>query len=335
MDDRAVPVTSVIKNAGADRYKLLYFYEPRRYELYKLSADIGEKNDLLEGTPGAGVMAIATDLRNDMLAWLAKMKPPAMKYRADGKEVPGPVPFAEATRKPNGVEGRLEPARGEEIAPHAPGYPRRDPVRWCRCSDWPGGVIARGQTRILPGRPPAAVAIRVSISAGRRLITASPCSHSRPSWRGKLTWPQAHPERPFGISRRLRRNDGWIEERSPAGTHQLPNRNMRWAGENASIYFLTTLDRGHLQVLPLAYDVRSKSWIDTTRSMTVHDLGLDGRASPLARPVADLQHIVLGMPCQPVGDELRRRSRTAIAQPGANLASIARRVTDPPPDTSG
>ena len=103
MDDRAVPVTSVIKNLGADRYKLLYFYEPRRYELYKLSADIGEKHDLLEGTPGANVMATATDLRDDMLAWLAKMNPPAMKYRADGKQVPDPVPFAEATRKPNGV----------------------------------------------------------------------------------------------------------------------------------------------------------------------------------------------------------------------------------------
>jgi arylsulfatase A-like enzyme len=104
MDDRAVPVTSIIKNTGGgDRYKLLYFYEPRRYELYKLSADIGEKNDLLEGKPDASVTAVATDLRNDMLAWLAKMKPPVMKYRAGGMEVPGPVPFAEATRKPTGV----------------------------------------------------------------------------------------------------------------------------------------------------------------------------------------------------------------------------------------
>jgi hypothetical protein len=103
MDNRAVSVTSVIKNIGADRYKLLYFYEPRRYELYKLSADIGEKNDLLEGKPSAATMATATELRTDMLAWLAKMNPPAMKYRADGKPVPGPVPFAEATRKPNGV----------------------------------------------------------------------------------------------------------------------------------------------------------------------------------------------------------------------------------------
>jgi tetratricopeptide (TPR) repeat protein len=44
-------------------------------------------------------------------------------------------------------------------------------------------------------------------------------------------------------------------------------------------YFLTTLDRGHLQVMPLAYDVRRKSWIDATASMTVHELG------PAAEPL--------------------------------------------------
>jgi hypothetical protein len=49
-------------------------------------------------------MSIATDLRNDMLAWLVKMNPPVMQYRADGKEVPGAVPLSEATRKPTGID---------------------------------------------------------------------------------------------------------------------------------------------------------------------------------------------------------------------------------------
>jgi tetratricopeptide (TPR) repeat protein len=31
------------------------------------------------------------------------------------------------------------------------------------------------------------------------------------------------------------------------------------------------LERGHLQVLPLAFDVRTKSWMDATLSMTLHD----------------------------------------------------------------
>ncbi len=38
-------------------------------------------------------------------------------------------------------------------------------------------------------------------------------------------------------------------------------------------FFLTQLERGRLQVLPLAYDVRDKQWYDTTRSMMRHLLG--------------------------------------------------------------
>jgi tetratricopeptide (TPR) repeat protein len=44
-------------------------------------------------------------------------------------------------------------------------------------------------------------------------------------------------------------------------------------------YFLTTLERGRLQVLPLAYDVRLKTWIDSTGSMVMHESG------PSAAPV--------------------------------------------------
>jgi hypothetical protein len=44
-------------------------------------------------------------------------------------------------------------------------------------------------------------------------------------------------------------------------------------------YFLTMLDRGRLQVLPLAYDVPRKSWIDATASTMAHDRG------PTAQPI--------------------------------------------------
>jgi len=70
---------------------------------------------------------------------------------------------------------------------------------------------------------------------------------------------------------------GWIEERSPSGTRRYTIAHAM-GGKNI-YYFLTMLDRGRVQVLPLAYDVRSKSWIDTTASMTVHDLG------PTAQPL--------------------------------------------------
>jgi tetratricopeptide (TPR) repeat protein len=38
-------------------------------------------------------------------------------------------------------------------------------------------------------------------------------------------------------------------------------------------YFLTTLERGRLQVMPLAYDVRARAWIDSTASMTATEHG--------------------------------------------------------------
>lgn len=51
-------------------------------------------------------------------------------------------------------------------------------------------------------------------------------------------------------------------------------------------YFLTPLERGRLQVLPLAYDVRRKEWFDTTASAVRHfagsqDEALDWMESPL------------------------------------------------------
>jgi tetratricopeptide (TPR) repeat protein len=78
----------------------------------------------------------------------------------------------------------------------------------------------------------------------------------------------------------LEGKQGWIEERSPAGTHRYSIAHAM-GGKNI-YYFLTMLERGRLQVLPLAYHVRSKSWIDATASMTLHDhvpraQGLDWR----------------------------------------------------------
>jgi tetratricopeptide (TPR) repeat protein len=51
-------------------------------------------------------------------------------------------------------------------------------------------------------------------------------------------------------------------------------------------YFLTPLDRGRLQVLPVAYDVQRKAWLDTTGSAVRHfgdrrDEALDWRERPL------------------------------------------------------
>jgi tetratricopeptide (TPR) repeat protein len=62
-----------------------------------------------------------------------------------------------------------------------------------------------------------------------------------------------------------------------AATHQrLPIR-FALGGKNI-YYFLTELERGHLQVMPLAYDVRARAWLDSTASMTMHENAVPSEA---------------------------------------------------------
>jgi len=61
---------------------------------------------------------------------------------------------------------------------------------------------------------------------------------------------------------------GWVREQGPDGekkysiAHALGGKNV--------YYFLTPMDRGRLQVLPVAFDVRKKKWFNTTASMVRH-----------------------------------------------------------------
>jgi tetratricopeptide (TPR) repeat protein len=61
---------------------------------------------------------------------------------------------------------------------------------------------------------------------------------------------------------------GVVLEQGPKGDKTYP---MAYAmgGKNV-YYFLTPLEKGRLQVLPVAYDVRKKVWFDTTASMIRH-----------------------------------------------------------------
>ncbi len=47
LDDRSVPTSLITKDAGGKRYKLLYYYEDQRYELFNLTDDLSETTDLL------------------------------------------------------------------------------------------------------------------------------------------------------------------------------------------------------------------------------------------------------------------------------------------------
>ncbi len=59
-------------------------------------------------------------------------------------------------------------------------------------------------------------------------------------------------------------SSSYMEERGPAGIRKLPMVHVM-GGKNV-YYFLTPLDRGRLQVLPLAYDVQKKAWYDMAAS---------------------------------------------------------------------
>ncbi len=61
---------------------------------------------------------------------------------------------------------------------------------------------------------------------------------------------------------------GVVIERGPAGEQSFPM--VQTMGGKNVFYFLTPLERGMLQVLPVAYDVRRREWLDTTASAIRH-----------------------------------------------------------------
>jgi cytochrome c-type biogenesis protein CcmH/NrfG len=61
---------------------------------------------------------------------------------------------------------------------------------------------------------------------------------------------------------------GYVLERGPGGDKKFPIEQVM-GGKNV-YYFLTPMERGRLQVLPVAYDVHKKTWYDTTASGVRH-----------------------------------------------------------------
>jgi len=70
---------------------------------------------------------------------------------------------------------------------------------------------------------------------------------------------------------------GWILERDPDGEEKRYEIVHVLGGKNV-FYLLTPLERGRIQVLPLAYDTNRKEWYDTAASAVRHGMGHDDRA---------------------------------------------------------
>jgi tetratricopeptide (TPR) repeat protein len=67
---------------------------------------------------------------------------------------------------------------------------------------------------------------------------------------------------------------GWVIERGPEGEKKYPM--VHALGGKNVYYFLTPVERGRLQTLPVAYDVRKKEWFDTAASGIRHFPGEAG-----------------------------------------------------------
>jgi hypothetical protein len=68
---------------------------------------------------------------------------------------------------------------------------------------------------------------------------------------------------------------GWVRERGPGGEKKY--RIEQALGGKNVYYFLTPLERGRLQTLPVAYDVQKKEWFDTAASGVRHFPGGQAR----------------------------------------------------------
>jgi tetratricopeptide (TPR) repeat protein len=61
---------------------------------------------------------------------------------------------------------------------------------------------------------------------------------------------------------------GWVMERGPEGVKKFPL--LHALGGKNVYYFLTPLEKGRLQTLPIAYDINRKEWFDTAASGMRH-----------------------------------------------------------------
>lgn len=89
LDTRLAPTTTVSGRVGDKVYKLHYYYEQQRYELYCLTDDEVESNNLL-AAPTPEIQQITNILRNNIVSWL-ETNTYKMHYRDSGNEVELPI----------------------------------------------------------------------------------------------------------------------------------------------------------------------------------------------------------------------------------------------------
>ena len=129
-------------------------------------------------------------------------------------------------------------------------------------------------SRNSPSTPALRVASNVTenfTSSGPPPATGWPCSPTPPAFARTNLTPQT---KDLVIGKYRYRADidpkaGWVLETDPKGKRKKYPILHALGGKNV-YYFLTPLERGRLQTLPVAYDVRTRQWFDTAASGVRH-----------------------------------------------------------------
>jgi len=90
LDTRGVPASVTTRDVNGEHYKLHYFYETDTYELYNLTTDLSEANNLLAGSATDEQFQIATQMAQDLRAWLDSQNAQYLTVRATGAAVHAP-----------------------------------------------------------------------------------------------------------------------------------------------------------------------------------------------------------------------------------------------------
>ncbi len=130
--------------------------------------------------------------------------------------------------------------------------------------------------------------------------------------------PQAKPLAIHGASFQMDLAAGVVVERGPGGEKRLPV--VQALGGKNVFYFLTPLERGRLQTLPVAYDLNKKEWFDTAASGVRHVLG-EGRGLSWRDPAFTFNTSCHGCHVSQLStnyDPATDSYRTTWAEPGIN-----------------
>lgn len=113
LDTRAWPSSTVIKDIAGERYKMIYYYEDGKREMYNLSQDLSETNDLLDGDYWKWLLnqSAAEDLAETITQWLTRDEPDwAPSYptvRASGTLLSAPPPGVDPVVVPRDEQFRM------------------------------------------------------------------------------------------------------------------------------------------------------------------------------------------------------------------------------------